>query len=167
MCAFLDDVYLLCPPSRVQPLHKVWTEALSRHAGIQLYQVKTKTWNQAGIVPENVENLGPAAWQPEGVTVLGTLIRSPQYVARRKMDERISEERELWMAIPTVPICSVHGSSWFKARNPRANHTMRTMPPSQSAAYCRAHGAGIRHTAMELLEDIPCDREAEARQLST
>ena len=95
----------ICSAHRLayNPLHKVWTEALSRHAGIQLYQVKTKTWNQAGIVPENVENLGPAAWQPEGVTVLGTLIRSPQYVARRKMDERISEERELWMAIPTVP----------------------------------------------------------------
>ena len=59
MRAFLDDIYLLCPPSRVQHLHKVLTEALSRHAGIQLHQGKTKTWNHAGIVPENVETLGP------------------------------------------------------------------------------------------------------------
>ena len=166
LCAFLDDIYLLCLPSRVQHLHKVLTEALSRHAGIQLHQGKTKTWNHAGIVPENVETLGPDAWQPEGITVLGTPIGSPQYI-QRKMDERISKERELWMAIPTVPDLQCAWQLLVQSANPRANHTMRTMPPSHSAVYCRAHDVGIWHTARELLGDIPSDREAEAQQLST
>ena len=151
---------------RVQHLHKVLIEALSRHAGIQLHQGKPKTSNQAGIVPENVENLGPHAWQPEGITVLGTPIGSPQYI-ERKMDERNSKERELWMAIPTVPDLQCAWQLLVQSANPRANHTMRTMPPSQSAVYSRAHDAGIWHTARELLGDIPSDREAEAQQLST
>ena len=121
LCAFLDDIYLLCPPSRVQHLHTVLTEALSRHASIQLHQGKTKTWNHAGIVPENVETLGPDAWQPEGITVLGTPIGSPQYI-QRKMDERISKERELWMAIPTVPDLQCAWQLLVQSANPRANH---------------------------------------------
>ena len=56
----------------------------------------------AGIVPENVETMGPDAWQLQSITVLGTPIGSPQYI-EDKMDERISKEREGWMAIPTVP----------------------------------------------------------------
>ena len=70
VCAFLDDVYLLCWPTRVQPLFKVLSEALLRHAGIHLHQGKTKTWNKAGVMPDNVGDLGPDAWQPEGITVL-------------------------------------------------------------------------------------------------
>ena len=82
------------------------------------------------------------------------------------MDERISKERELWMAIPTVPGLQCAWQFLVHSANPRANHTMRTMPPSQSAVYCRAYDAGIWHTARELLGDIPSDREAEAQQLS-
>ena len=126
----------------------------------------TKTQNQASIVTENVENWGPDAWQPEGITVLGTPIGSPQYI-ERKMDERISKERELWMAIPTVPDLQCAWKLLVQSANPRANHTMRMMPPSQSAVYCRANDAGKEHTARELLGDLPRDREAEARQLST
>ena len=46
--AFLDHVYLLCPPARVQPLFKVLSEVLLRHAGILFHQGKTKTWNKVG-----------------------------------------------------------------------------------------------------------------------
>ena len=114
---------------------------------------RRKTWNHAGIVPENVETLGPDAWQPEGITVLGTPIGSPQYV-ERKMDERISKERELWMAIPTVPDLQCAWQLLVQCANPRANHIMRTMPPSQSAVYCRAHDAGVWHTAREQAQQL-------------
>ena len=92
-------------------------------------------------------------------------LEDPTSYVARKMDERISKERELWMAIPTVTDLKCAWQLLVQSANPRA--TMRTMRPSQSAAYCRARDAGIWRTAVKLLGDTPIDREAEARQFST
>ena len=58
LCAFLDDIYLLCPPERVVPLNKLLSETLVRVAGIRLHQGKTKVWNKAGIAPEVCRSWG-------------------------------------------------------------------------------------------------------------
>ena len=79
LCAFLDDIYLLCPPERVVPLYKLLSETLARVAGIRLHQGKTKVWNKAGTAPENVQELGPEACQPQGLKVLGTPIGTPEF----------------------------------------------------------------------------------------
>ena len=134
--AFLDDVYLLCQPARVKPLFKLLEGALLRCAGIQLHQGKTKTWNRAGVVPNNIDGVRDDAWHPEGITVLGTPVGSELYISR-KMEERIAKERELWSTIPTVPDLQCSWQLLLQSANPRANHTMRTMPPSQSSVYCR------------------------------
>ena len=78
LCAFLDDVYLLCDPSRVWFLYDLLAAALARVAGIQLHQGKTRAWNRAGVIPDNIDQLGPEVWQPEGITVLGTPIGTEQ-----------------------------------------------------------------------------------------
>ena len=101
LCAFLDDVYLLCEPSRVKEL-SLLADALIRVAGIHVHQGKTRAWNRGGIPPDNIADLGPEVWQSEGITVLGTPIGSEPYVSQ-KMDQRIAKERALWEAIPTVP----------------------------------------------------------------
>ena len=54
------------------PLYKLLSEALARVAGIRLHQEKTKVWNKARRAPEDVQELGPEAWQPQGLKVLGT-----------------------------------------------------------------------------------------------
>ena len=54
------------------------------------------------IVPEDIEEISPEAWQPAGIKVLGTPIGSDPFVAD-KMSERIAKERELWDALQTVP----------------------------------------------------------------
>ena len=56
LCAFLDDVYLLCEPSRVKALYTWLSEALTRTTGIQLRQGKTRAWNNAGIIPDNIDD---------------------------------------------------------------------------------------------------------------
>ena len=165
-CAFLDDVYLLCQPSRVKTLFTVLSDALLRHAGIHLHQGKTKTWNSAGVIPDNVEDVGPEVWQPEGITVLGTPIGSEQFVSR-KMAERIEKERQLWRAIPTVPDLQCAWTLLLQSAHPKGNHSMRTMPPTQSATYCVAHDDGIWETAKALLNGVPSDAEPEAKQLSS
>ena len=166
LSAFLDDIYLLCQPARVKPLFKLLERALLRCAGIELHQGKTKAWNRAGVVPDNIGEVGDDAWQPEGITVLGTPVGSEQYISR-KMEERITKERELWSTIPTVPDLQCSWQLLLQSANPRANHTMRTMPPSQSSVYCRAHDEGMWETAKRLLGHVPAEDEEEARNIST
>ena len=148
--AFLDDVYILCQPHRVHTLHGMLQAALWRVAGIRLHQGKTRAWNKGTTVPEHVEDISPEAWQPAGIKVLGTPIGYDQFVAE-KMSERIAKERELWDAIPTARDLQCASQLLLQSANPRANHTMRTLPPSVSRVYCEAHDEGIWSTAKQLM----------------
>ena len=55
--AFLDDLHVLCDPTRVLDVFAILQQELWRHAGTQIHQGKTKVWNQGGIVPVGVERL--------------------------------------------------------------------------------------------------------------
>ena len=45
LCAFLDDVHLLCEPSRVRFLYDLLASALARVGGIQLHhQITSQHW---------------------------------------------------------------------------------------------------------------------------
>ena len=79
------------------------------------------------------------------ITVLGTPIGSEQYISEQ-LEERLAKERALWDAIPAWLVTASLSAI------PRANHTMRTMPPSCSAAYCSPHDVGIWNTAKVLLD---------------
>ena len=52
LCAFLDDLYVLCDPSRVKVVYDLLATTLHRVAGIRLHQGKTRVWNKAGIPPQ-------------------------------------------------------------------------------------------------------------------
>ena len=62
--AFLDDIYVLCPPARVVEVYGILQAELWRHAGIQINGRKTQVWNQAGVYPRRCEVLEQIA-QPE------------------------------------------------------------------------------------------------------
>ena len=63
LLAFLDDVYFVCQPERVQVLFAAVSEALAVQAGVQVNHGKTRVWNAAGIAPPGVEHLGDGkAW---------------------------------------------------------------------------------------------------------
>ena len=132
-------------------MYVLLADALIRVAGIHLHQGRTRAWNRGGIPPENIADLGPEVWQSRGITVLGTPIGSEPHVSE-KMDQHIMKERALWEAIPTVPDLQCAWQILLQSANPRANHTMRTMPPGASADYCRAHDDGIWATVIVLLD---------------
>ena len=121
-------------------------EALLTVAGIRLHQGKTRVWNKSQLQPTNVEDLGPDVWQPRGISVLGTPIGSEDYV-REKMIRRVEEERRL-----SVPDLQCDWQLLLQSANPRANHRLRTMPPSQSAEYARAHDEGTWQVVTTLLD---------------
>ena len=46
--AFLDDVYLICQPDRVQDVHRILEEELRTRVGIRVHHGKTQIWNRSG-----------------------------------------------------------------------------------------------------------------------
>ena len=154
LCAFLDDVYALCDPERVKAIHDTLAECLWRVAGIQLHGGKTKVWNKGRVPPPHVDQLGPEAWQPEGIKVLGTPIGSEAFI-REKVMTRIADEQRLWDAIPRVPDLQCSWQLLVQSAGPRANHVIRTLPPELSAEYASEHDRGMWRTAMALLGQLP------------
>ena len=55
--AFLDDIYIVCKPDRVDDVHTLLENALWDHARIQVHVGKTKVYNRAGVCPEACDRL--------------------------------------------------------------------------------------------------------------
>ena len=159
LCAFLDDIFALCQLDRVNFIHDALRRALLRVAGIHLHQGKTRVWNKGGVQPEQAEDLGQDAWQPQGIVVLGTPTGTEEFT-RAKLQNRINEERRLWETIPNLPVLQCGWQNLLLSASPRANHTLRTVPPSISSEYGRRHDEGIWDTARALLGEIPGTVEA-------
>ena len=80
LLSFLDDVYVVCLPHRVALNLNLLGDRLSTMAGIRLQEGKTRVWNKGGKCPEEIAELGPEVWSPEGVKILGTPVE--EFVAR-------------------------------------------------------------------------------------
>ena len=91
LLAFLDDIYAVVMPGRARTVYDITAHELSTRTGIQLNGGKTRVWNAAGTTPPNLGPLGPNVWvgdrslpsNQQGLTILGTPIGSPQYVAHQ------------------------------------------------------------------------------------
>ena len=111
---------------------------------------QTRVWNRGGIVRAHVEELGPDVWNCDVIKVLGTPLGTAQFVSSL-VEERIAEERRLWEAIPSVLDLQCAWQILVQSANSRSNHTIRTLPPSQSAA--RQHDEGMWATVQALLKE--------------
>ena len=87
----------------------------------------------------------------------------------QKMNDRIEDECRLWETIPSIPVLQCAWQLLAQSANPRANHGLRTMPPSCTAEHARAHDQGMQQTVETLLDQTPgIDAErALARELAT
>ena len=116
--AFWDDLYVISTPDRTVDCHRVLERGLWRHARVGLHHGKTAVWNRGGEVPVNIEILEAAArrddptatvWKgnvqsaPEdrGITILGTLVGTPEF-ATRQLEKKVSEHEELLNTIPDI-----------------------------------------------------------------
>ena len=85
LLAYLDDLYVISPPTRTVPIFHLLDTNLREHAGISLHLGKTRIWNAAGEEPTDAHTLQPAAqaapiwtgaWtlppSEQGLTALGT-----------------------------------------------------------------------------------------------
>ena len=98
---------------------------------------------------------------------LGTPIGTHEFVDAAA-EARLGEAQRLLDEIAELPDLQ---SSWclqLQCASPRANHLIRTLPPSLSAGHARDHDAAFWRTLQQRLGP-PCDDEAErgrARQLA-
>ena len=147
-CPFLNDVYILCQPPRAHVLHNL-LEATSQPGEDEgKEQGRHRSGEHRGHQPGSMAaSRDQSSWHTD------------------KMSERIAKERELWDAIPTFPDLQCAWQLLLQNANPRANHTMRTLPPSVSRGQCEAHDEGIWSTAKQLM-GISCVADAEVQQLA-
>ena len=103
LCAFLDDVYLLCEPSRVKELYVLLADALIRVVGIHLHQGKTRGEHgtEAGFHLITSRTWGPKCGNPRA---------SQCWAHQRIAKERANSSRfAVRMAVP--PECKPEGQS--------------------------------------------------------
>ena len=66
----------------------------------------------------------------------------------------------MWEAIPTVHDLQCWWQILLQSANPRANHTLRTLPPSLCAEYGQLDDEGVWNTAVALLGQLPGTEDA-------
>ena len=108
--AFLDDIYSVCRPERLEEAHTTVDEQLATHAHIHVYHGKTQVWNRGGVEPSGIEEMTRAArvLKPEAVVkVLGIPSGQTEYV-REFLEHKTRQQQVLFQRIPWVndtPIC--------------------------------------------------------------
>jgi hypothetical protein len=161
--AYLEDVCAVAGPARIRAIYDALASALDDHACVQLHTGKTRVWNRGGVCPPDLGDLGDNVWGPAGIKVLGTPVGSDDFV-RGHVEERLASERQLWDALPEVPDLQCAWQLLVQCAGPRANHLLRTLPPSQSIAYATAHDDGMWAAAQTLRYSILLPRARGAPQ---
>ena len=157
LLAFLDDVCVVTTPERARAAYDTVSRAIAAHTGISSNLGKTRVFNHAGgPPPPGIAELGPDVWVsnrplPErGFVALGVPIGSPEFIAARAA-ARLQEEAGLLTELPELPDLQAAWLLLTFCAAPRAQHLLRTVPPSLSRQYANDHDEAIWQTLLALL----------------
>ena len=154
--AFLDDIYIVCTPARVEDVHKIMKDELWAHARIRVHQGKTQVWNRGGTRPTGVDALTRAAqavrpgalvWKGDldlpadrqGLRVLRAPIGSPEYELEAKSTERA-------VLLDRIPAVTDVQTAWLLllfCGVIRANFCLRTVRPQLAQQFAEAHDENV------------------------
>ena len=172
LAAFLDDLYVITTPARAREAFDTVARAVEGHAGIASNLGKARVYKRAGgAAPPGVAALGPEVWRgdrppPErGFLALGTPAGDPAFV-HAATTARLDAEHGLLAELLQLPDLQ---SAWLLltyCAAPRAQHLLRTLPPSMSTTYARAHDDAIWHTLQGMLGEDTSTASAAARDLA-
>ena len=98
----------------------------------------------------DIGDLGKKVWSFDGVNVLGSPIRTQQFI-QFSIFWRLEEERKLWKAIALVTVLQCAWQLLLQCAGPGSYHVLRTAPPSQSARYPAGHDESMFQTMTALL----------------
>ena len=157
LAAFLDDLYILCPTPQARSAYNTVTRAVAAHAGVSTNQGKTRIYGSLPqAAPADLADLGPAVWCSDrepaarGFVAVGTPLGSPEYIAAH-LEARLQEHQHLLDELPQLPDLQ---SAWLLltfCAAPRAQHSLRTIPPSATTCYATAHDTAIAGALAALL----------------
>ena len=167
LLAFHDDVYIVCRPDRVVPIHALLRAQLWHHARIQIHQGKTQVWNRGGVEPANIQFLQQDAliadpdavvWRgdevlptiDQGVVILGTPLGHFDFV-QRHLQSKVESHRVLLERIPAVPDSQAAWLILLFYASARANFLLRALPPEATREFARQHDESLRMCLSELL----------------
>jgi len=165
--AYLDDIYVLVPdPANAATSYQIVTEEVERACGVQSNASKTQAYSATlGPAPPGLDSLraldGPEVWvsspntlpEARGIEVVGVPVGSDDFVSAHTA-ARMALEVQFLEAIPELedPQCE-----WLLLRlcaEPRANHLLRTCPPSTLTGFAQARDDHL-WTALSSLLHIP------------
>ena len=101
-----------------------------------------------GPPPPGIAELGDDVWRGDkpsaqrGIVVLGTPVGHADFV-QAWADARLQEEHRLLDELPHLPDLQCAWLLLLFCASPRANHALRTLPPSESASYAWAHDQAV------------------------
>ena len=157
LVAFLDDLYITTTPSRARTSLDIATEAVASHCGIGSNLGKTRAIGaRDGPPPPGMAELGDEVWRGDmrpdqrGVVVLGTPIGHRDFV-QSWAARRLEDEERLLRQLPKLPDLQCSWLLLQMCASPRANHALRTVPPSEILAYARAHDQAMWRTLKQCL----------------
>lgn len=179
LLAFLDDLYAVTTRERARHVYDVVTEAVRVMAGVRAHSGKTLVFSMAGgppppgiadlDTPEHRVWVGDLEPHRRGLIVLGVPVGAPEFRAAALADDgctpahsppthlsaRVVEERRFLDVLPAVQDPQ---SVWLLLRlcaEPRANHLLRTVPPSLVHAFAAAHDTSLWWSLCSLLTIDP------------
>ena len=151
--------------------------SVERHAGVGSHLGKLKAWcKNGGEPPSDLEALrgddDDTVWQAHkpdsenGLVVLGTPLGTKAFVEAHA-DKRLATEQKLLDELPKLSDlqCAWVLLSWSAV--PRANHTVRILPPSLSQAYAKKHDAALWQTFCKVFGAGALSQDDLARKVST
>ena len=170
LVAFLDDLYTT--RGRARECRDTVVGAVERDCGIASNIGKTRVYAPTkSPPPPGVAELGPDVWRADkplaerGLKVLGVPIGHAEYV-RAWAEARMQEEQELLDQLPQLPDLQCAWLLLAMCAAPRANHALRTVPPTMVAPYAKMHDDAIWDTLDALLGGLSPDETASARALA-
>ena len=169
LCAFLDDVYVLCAPERVRDIYDLLCRALG-DVGIALHSGKTRVWNKAGQRPPRIDDLGgeKGAWSPEGVILLGVPVGTPEFVSQHAA-ERLREEQQFFAKLAKLPDPQCAWQLLSRCAVPQGNYWLRTLPPTASEAYAKERDKAMWQAALQIVSasDLPHELLEQGHRIAT
>lgn len=186
MVAFLDDLYCITTRERARHVYDVLTTAVREHAGVHAHQGKTLAFSMAGgppppgiaelDTPEHrvwVSDLEP---RQRGLVILGVPVGDAAFreaalsedPAGRPthLGERLRAESSFLQKLPAVQDPQ---SVWLLLRlcaEPRANHVLRTVPPSLAHGFAAGHNHCLWEALCSFLTHTASEPSREVRVLA-
>ena len=151
--SFLDDLYVTTSKARAFEAFEAVSSSVERHAGVRVHLGKLKAWcKRGGEAPEGLENLrgdnDEPVWQADkpdaqnGLVVLGTPLGTDAFVEHHA-DKRLEIEQRLLDELPKLSDLQCSWVLLSQCAVPRANHTVRILPPTLSRCYATKHDAAL------------------------